>query len=338
MTKRKDGTYQAQVTIQVNGKPKIKYFYGKTQRNVRKKMLAYQGEIERGMLFEEVADKWDTAHREAVTYNAHRTYSVPYKMALESFSGVPVNQITPIDVNNHIKRLAARGYSLRTVKAHIALLNMIFNYAIIQEYCNENPAALIKPPRGLKTTQRELPNEIDIPIIEQSVDKPFGLFAYLLLNMGCRRGEALALTYEDIDFQNKTITVNKSIYFEGNAPIVKSTKTKAGDRVIILLDRLADQLDKNGKGYLFHMEDGRPLTQTAFRRRWDSYIKATGITTTPHQLRHLFATVLYEADIDEATTKELMGHSSIAVTRNVYTHIRKTKIDAAASVLNAYLS
>ena len=165
----------------------------------------------------------------------------------------------------------------------------------------------------------------------ESFKVSFGIFAYFLLYTGCRRGEALALRYEDIDYENKTILINKSLYWQGNKAEIKSTKTKAGTRSIILLDALAAKLPK-GTGYVFGGD--APLTNTAFRRRWDKYIKISGVTATCHQLRHLFATILYECGIDEKLAQELLGHSSITVTRNVYTHIRRQHLSAAAQMLN----
>lgn len=337
MTKRKDGLWQESITVKEKGKKKVKYFYGRTKAEVKKKMLAYQGQLEHGRLFSAVADDWDTEHRETVSYNGHQMYKSAYAMALERFGDTPVQDITPTDINVYIQQIASKGYALRTVKAHISLLNLIFNYAILNGECLSNPAETVRPPRGLKSTPRTLPDDANIAIIENAVSHPFGLFPFLLLYTGCRRGEALALTYEDIDFKNKTISVNKSVYFESNTPVIKHPKTAAGERTIMLLDHLAEHLNPKSKGYVFCMPDGSLLTQTAFRRRWDRYVKDTGITTTPHQLRHLFATILYEAQIDEKSTQEIMGHSSITVTRNIYTHIRRKKFDAVSDALNQYL-
>ncbi|MGE4277206.1 MAG: tyrosine-type recombinase/integrase [Lawsonibacter sp.] len=160
--------------------------------------------------------------------------------------------------------------------AHIAVLNMIFNFAIYSGYIEVNPAASIKPPSGLKTTRHELPEDNCVKIVEQSVDMDFELFAYLLLYTGMRRGEAMALKWEDIDFDAKVIHVSKSIYYDNNKPVVKAPKSEAGTGDIILLDRLAEHLPKKKHGYIFE-RNGQPFTLSAFQKRWRKYCLEAGL-------------------------------------------------------------
>ena len=332
MTKRKDGLWQEQMTVIENGQKKSKYFYGHTKREVLDKIAAYQGKAERGPLFEDVADEWDTAHREAVSYNGHRAYSVPYKATVDRFRGIPIRDITAQDVNLYIDGISNQGYAKRTVKGYVSLLNLIYVYAINNGYCATNPAAFVTVSPRLKTEKRGVPDQSEIEKIKINVNEPFGLFAFFLLYTGCRRGEALALTYDDIDYANKTIRIDKSLYWINNQPHIKETKTEAGTRTIILLDVLRKKLPKK-TGYVFGI-NGQPFTAIAWRRRWEKYVENTSLKVTPHQLRHLFATVLYECGIDEKMAQELMGHSSIKVTRDIYTHIRQGKMADAAQMLN----
>lgn len=334
MFKRKDNGLWQEVLREYNGQPlrPPKYFYGKTQAEVKKKINEYKLEQERSETFGAVLDLWAEEHENEVSYNAHKAYSVPIISAREAFGDTPILEITAQDIDRHIKSIAAKGYAKRTVQVHLTLFNLVFDYAILHGYCTSNPASVVSVPKNLKTTKRVLPPESDIEKIKNSRSIPFGMFAYILLYTGCRRGELLALTYEDIDYNAKTININKSLYWQGNKPCIKSTKTKAGDRTIILLDVLAETLPK-GKGYIFG--GSKPMTNTAYRRAWDKYKKLSGVDLTPHQLRHLYATILYECGIDEKMAQELLGHSNISVTRNIYTHIRQQKISAAAEMLNA---
>ncbi len=336
MKKRKDGYYQTQLTIEVNGEKKQKYFYGKTEAEVRRKIAEFNGEVERGKLFGEVATEWRNEHFSKVAYKTTECYNAPLKRIQEQFAQRRIKDITPQQVGLFINNVSKHGFSLRTVRAHIAVLNMIFKFAVLNGYTASNPAEYVKPPNGLKTTRREIPSEDQIELIKTSYNKPFGLFAYFLLYTGCRRGELLALRYEDIDFEKKVIHINKSVYINNNQPIIKSTKTESGTRDIILLDHLAEQLDKNKSGLLFDM-DGHPLTLSAFQKRWAKYQRESGVNITPHQIRHAYATILYEAGIDEMIAKDLLGHANISTTRNIYTHIRKTKKEAAAQMLNDFL-
>lgn len=239
--------------------------------------------------------------------------------------------MTPQEIAAYINELALKRYAKRTVQLHLSFLNMVFDYAIINGYTDSNPARVVKLPKNLKVTKRELPSEADIQKVKDNISAPFGLFPFFIMCTGLRRGEALGLKYSDIDFKKKTISVVRSVYYESNQPLLKEPKTEAGKRTVILLDVLADKLPK-GKGYVFGGD--KPMTQIMFKHAWARYKKATGITFTPHQLRHLYATLLYEAGIDEKLAQELMGHSSITTTHNIYTHIRQAKLENAAALLN----
>lgn len=176
-----------------------------------------------------------------------------------------------------------------------------------------------------------------------SFDKSFGEFAYTILFTGCRRGEALALQWKDIDFKKNTITVNKSVNYNGdnqNTPIISPhTKSEAGMRTVVMLDCLKNRLQsikQEPEKYIFGGDT--PPTKTALRHKWKKYLKETGLSITPHQLRHAYATILYDAGIDVKSAQELMGHSNISLTQNIYTHISKSRREQTAESLNEYVN
>lgn len=327
MIKRADGRWQEAITI--NGKRK--YFYGTTKAEVLRKLRDFSEGREHGEKFAVVADQWDRWHEGEVTYKGHIAYRSAYKAAVARFGSQRVDDITSQEIAAYINELAKKRYAKRTVQLHLSFLNMVFDYAALNGYGTNNPARIVRLPKNLKTTKRELPDDADIQRVKDNISAPFGLFAFFIMCTGLRRGEALALTYNDIDFDRKTISVTKSVYYESNQPLVKEPKTEAGKRTVVLLDILAKELPK-GKGYVFGGE--KPMSQIMFRHAWERYKKATGITFTPHQLRHLYATLLYEAGIDEKLAQELMGHSSITTTHNIYTHIRQKRLESAAAQLN----
>lgn len=331
MTKRSDGRWVETVTID----GKRKYFYGKTKAEVLKKIrdatVKDEPEEPSGPTFKEIAQAWDKAHEAAVSYNGHRVYRQPYKRAVAELGDVRLQELTSQDVDLYIRRVAAEGFAKRTVQEYLSCVNLILEHAQLHGQLLYNPAAIVRVPAKLKTGQRTLPGQDDIEMVKKNVDAPFGLFAYFLLYTGCRRGEALALTWDDVDMEKKVIRISKSLYWVGNKPEIKETKTAAGTRSVILLDALAKRLQP-GKGYVFGGET--PLTGVMYKHRWAGYVKATGVTFTPHQLRHLYATILYECGVDEKIAQELMGHASIRVTRDVYTHIRQQQMDKVAQLLN----
>lgn len=287
--------------------------------------------------FNKIADAWEIYHFSRIKYKTAEAYTAPLRRIKEHFRNMPFEQLSAMQIQAYISELAKQQYARRTVQMHLDIIRMICNYGILQGYAITNPSSAVSIPKGLHTEKRELPTDMEMEIVKTSWNKPFGLFAYFLLYSGLRRGEALALTYGDINFTDKVIHVNKSVSFEGNIPVLKSTKTEAGTRDVILLDILADKLDHNGKGLLFG-DKGKLLSKTQFRRRWAAYQKEMELTLTPHQLRHGFATILYEAEIADKDAQELLGHSNISVTRNIYTHIRQSRKQETATKLNAFVA
>ena len=356
--KRQDGLYQVSVTITERGKKVRKYFYGRTQQEAKRKMMNYQNKLEAGRTFEEVANEWEEEHFQEIEAGTQASYSPALKRALETFGNMDISSISPLDVKRSAAKMGAQGYAHHTVSIYLCVLNQIFDYAIQNEDITENPAATIKVPKGLKTGARELPTDEQLEIIKTHTDEEFGLFPFFLLYTGLRRGEALALQWKDIDFGNRTISVTKSVtYAEGNQPIIKGTKTKSGNRDVILLDRLAVKLFPRQEKKSYYVFGGKePLTETIYRHKWRNYCLSTGMyeektqykregrkrkvvtvktpNITPHQLRHAFATILFEAGISERDAMGLMGHNNIAVTQDTYTHIRKSHMEETARKLN----
>lgn len=347
MKKRPDGRYVQTVTVEKNGVKTRKSFYGKSRAEVTQKVMAYRGEQTDDKLFEEVAWEFRKWHEANSAYKTWECYSAPFKRILETFSGSKVNSVTPRQVNELVSSVAKLGYSKRTVSAHRTLMNMIYDFAILHGYVETNPAEYVKIPKGLSQEKRELPEEKVIEIIKANKDHSFGLLPYFILYTGCRRGEALAVRYEDLDYENSQITINKSVYFKNNTPNIKKPKTKSGIRKVPLLNPLKDVIAKRESGYIFGSGD-KLITNSAFSKRWKRYCLDTGLAyidedgktkyvITLHQLRHAYATILYEAGIDDKLAQEILGHSSIVTTRNIYTHIKETKIHEATEKLNDFI-
>ena len=344
MKRRKDGRWAKTVTI---NKKRV-FFYStaeterQAERDIAKQLLEYAEKEEQGKTFKEVSEEWSSAHFETIEYNTQKYYRASLKQINEYFGNEMIADITPTNIKVFIDKISYEGYALKTVKSRLLVLNLIFKYAVIQRYAENNPCTYITAPKNLKKTRREAPEEEEIQVVKNSIYIEFGFFAYFILYTGLRRGEALALRYSDIDYENKLITVNKSIYHKNNVPHEKTPKTSAGIRTVVLLDNLIPLLKKRKKTddkneLVFGNDSGRWLTNGQFQSLWENYVKQTQLKITPHQLRHAYATILYEAGIDEKDAQELMGHTTIQLTRDIYTHISKTRKKITADRLNKFV-
>ncbi len=290
MKKRADGRYQKAVTIK--GKKHI--FYGKTVAEINKKILAFQEKEEKGKLFAEVAEQWYYSIVDSISPTTVKGYKPAKNNAIAEFGEMYLCDITAMDISRYLEKFKLKGSAYKTVLTKLQIVRQVFDFAILRGYANNNPANVVKVPTGLKRTKREAPEFDVVDKIKNSNGNTFSLFALIGLYTGCRRGEILALQYEDFDFENNTINICKSVYHEPNKAYIKQPKTQSGKRVLPLLEPLKAIVQPlKIKGYLF-TDNGVLLSNQQAVTLWEHYCKETNIKLTPHQLRHAYATRLYE--------------------------------------------
>lgn len=285
----------------------------------------------------DAADAWKNVRFEQLSYKTVEAYKPVYRRLTARFGAEVLEHVEARDVSAWLQALASEGYAKRTVQLHRDMLSQIYNYAIGAGLTKYNPVDHCAMPRGLAAGTRGIAPDAALEAVRDGARLPFGLFALVCLYAGLRRGEALALRYEDIDRAAGVIHVTKAVEFVGNVPRLKEPKTKSGRRDVLLLDVLAEALPLSGSGYLFPGDDGELLTKEAYMWRWVKYCAQIGHKLTAHQLRHGYATILYEAGVADKDAQEQMGHSRIEITRNVYTHISSAQRSRTAAKLNRYL-
>ena len=320
MTKRKDGLWQE--VLKINGK--IKYFYGKTKQEVLRKVREYQEKQATGKLFSEVANEWWTDHQENLAWNTAKSYLPAKKRAVEQFGDKPIKDITPSEISRYIKGFS-KTHADKTVRTQLLIFNLIFKYAVDMGDTTYNTARDLEVPQGLSKNKITSPSQEDIEKVKQSYDCTFGAFAYWALYTGLRRGELLALNWEDVDIKNRTITVNKSVYHINNKPHIKKPKTETSIGTVPILDALLKKITHKKKGLIFPNTKGEYISNTQFKRLWSLYQRDTGINATPHQFRHAYATMLFEAGIPPEEMQILLRHAQLSTTMDIYTDIRDQK-------------
>ena len=336
MYKRADGRWCEKVSE--NGI--TTYVYAKTERELLKKLRQREFGIHHGDFFEDVAADWKEEHFATMKPNSRKPYNGAYNRAVDHLSGIRINDIKRDDIQKLIDEMKRQDFAKKTVATQLLVLNLIFKYAKLHDRGSINPCELIEPPKNLKKTKRQMPSEEDIQKIIENVDSdPFGLFAYFLYYTGCRFGEALALQGKDIDLKTNEIHITKSLYFDNGAKI-GTTKTESGNRTVPLLDCLIDHLPKLKKQqYLFsHLADrSEPFTQKRIFTQWKKYQERVGITCTPHQLRHGFATLLFDAGFTAKDAQPLLGHATLEMTMDIYTHITAKRARSNVDKLNDFI-
>ena len=218
-----------------------------------------------------------------------------------------------------------------------------------------------------KAKPREAPeDEIVRQIREKAGTAYFGLFALFLISTGLRRGEALGVQWQNVDFKTGWISCSKAVTHRGSiAKVVNRTKTAAGIRKVPILPDLAKLLKRPAgaadEDFIFFGEDPKkPMPLSTYERRWRHYCIEMGFvedspeervskqgkhyvvhhyktTLTAHNFRHGYATLLFEAEVDELTAQRLIGHANISTTHAIYTHLRQKKQKSSVDKLVDYV-
>lgn len=343
---RPDGRYQGKWHELVDGKPvgQRHTICDRDPERLYRRIL--EKETPAAETFGIVAQEWWEAHAEKLSRGTQTTYRSPFDNAIKEFGNRPLYSITPADINAELLRLKVEEKSYKYAATVRSIYKQIFDYAIATRRLKENPVTAIYVPRGMRRGRRTSPEKDIIDRVKNNFDKPFGEFAALLYYTGIRTEEAAALTWGDIG--ENSIRINKAMDLHGT-PKLKSTKTSAGERELPILIPLRKYLVKPDEAeqtdYLFS-ENGKPYTRSQITSRWLNWCKQSGLAeqkvfsnrhrgerecsrtewrpmVTPHQLRHHFATVLFEAGFDELATQNIMGHEDIETTRRIYTTLRK---------------
>ena len=351
-TLRKDGRYMATYTDERTGTRKC--LYDRDPEKLYWKLQDAQTPVsERPYTFRQIAEDWERLHREEISHRTWVNYLPHYQHILSIHGNKQIDEVTALDIINHLTAAKAKGYSATVVNSIRSIYRMIFDHAIANDLAKYNPAVSVKLPKGLKRGKRTAPTDAQIKTIFGNADQPFGLFPLLLLCTGLRKSEALALTWDDVDLIKKEITITKSLdYAVGASPVVKSPKTDAGFRTVPIVDILGSALQiakaASVSPYLFPAQEsnrsgkgGGYMTLRGYEGAWMRYCENAGLiedgkpTLTAHNLRHGTATLMFEMGVDELTAQRILGHSRVEVTREIYTELREGQNRKSVEKFNA---
>ncbi len=366
ISQRKDGKWQGRVNLgkDINGKRKQKYFYGDTEKEVKKKLKDYflSGEKYNAnniakMTLEEFLVDW----LENILVNTLKPKSYAIKEYIIKQQIVPrigclqINSIVATDIQQMVNNMIKEGLSYSTIKKAYDTLNQRFKLAISQEQVNKNPTLGVILPKQINKKNSEIryfSEEQCKELIKESRRTQgcnnqnvyrLGELVPFLIYTGLRIGEAIALEWNDIDDKNNTITINKNVVEVKSKETEKyvlekqdSTKTDSSTRIIPMSNGAKECIKSlkkiNGdKKFVFASQTGKYISPSNFSRMFRGIQKALKYETIlgVHSLRHTFATLMLNKGIDVKIVSELLGHSNVSVTYNIYIHtIQSQKIKA----------
>lgn len=315
---------------------KRKYIRGKTQEELDKKVNAIKMELGLGIdvsdttLVRDYADQW------------YRTTRAPYVKPNTVAANLAVleNHIYPYIGNMqiravkpaHIREIMFRCSSLGR-ESQTRILNLmkgIFATAVDDNIIIRSPVPTQMKASG-KTAEETKPltPQQEKDLLQAAKGHISYPFVFTMLHTGMRRGEVTALMWSDIDYDAEVIHIRRHVVtsYQGKASVEPGAKTSAGVRDIpmpkALMEFLKDWQQSSRSVYVFPNSKGTVYSSSAFGVLWETLNKRAGFHTHPHQLRHTYATKLFEAGLDLKQVQYIMGHENMNVTMNIYTHYRE---------------
>lgn len=341
--KRSDGYYEYKciVSRKYDGTPVYKSFYSKKSKaDARAKAEAYKVSLateknsKEQMTFHKWLDIFLESQKSKVKSN---TYTIKYYGIIKNhirqyFHDVPLDSIKKSDIEDYMNSL---DFAKSTMKNHINCLSRIFSEAVDNGYIDYNPCRNIKvvgtKSGVVKKTYTADQAEL---VLAYSRIHIYGLPVHLMLSYGLSRSEMLGIKYEDVDFDNLTISINKAVTsgnrFESGS-IESSTKNKYRNREIAISQETADFIKEQCQhGYIsFPNRDKTPCVET-FRFRYEKFMKdmqkhyaEQGIdipVLTPHELRHTRASIWVNSGKNLFAIAQQLGWSDLSMLRKVYGH------------------
>jgi integrase len=277
------------------------------------------------------------------------------KHVVARVGSIPIQKLRAADLQAVYAAMAKDGLSDRTrLHTHRVTFTML-KHAVRWGVVARNVASLLDPPR---VAHREI--EILSPTQVRSVldalqGKPLHAIATLLLGTGLRRGEALALRWQDLDLDGGALRVEQALEeTPRGGRQFKPPKNKHSRRTVTLPSSIVALLrahrtamqEQNlafGLGRLaadalvFPNWDGGPRSPHAVTNEWRKAMRAAGLKASLHSLRHTHASTLIAAGLDVLSISRRLGHASPVLTLSVYGHLFKTD-DRAAAIMEAALT
>lgn len=366
------------IGVDQNGNDIVKWISGKTKRELEEARKQVEDQYifnvnqRDDRIFGEFAVEWFAVRKRpglsASSVEAYRTALNVH--ILPVFGERMLRSITPIDLQEFINGFA--GSSTTKITMIQSTLKGIFTAAYDDRILMYDPSIHLKKPTARETTEKRALTPDERMRVESVCEThEDGLYLALLYYLGVRPGEARGLQWGDIDWEEGFVHVQRDIDYKAGSAAGK-LKTKSSDRVLPLPQKLAAILwprkSRPDRFILTGPVSGGALSKSSAERAWVRLMVACDMAEavpdedrpqrvagkdnrdardlrklykpiiTPHTMRHNYATMCWENNIDVYSAMRLLGHSSIKTTMDIYTHLTNSQLDKMSEMVDDMFS
>jgi integrase len=340
------------------------YVSAKTKSETEQKLRQSMTDADRGLTFDagsltlgDYLDRWlNDSMRDTVRDTTFERYEQIVRMHIKPALGRgKLKSLTPTHLRALYKeKLQSR--SPRTVQYIHVTLHKALKQAVDDGLVPRNVTEAVKPPQVKREEIRPLTSEQVNVFLEAAREDRLKALYVLAIHTGLRQGELLGLKWEDVDLEAGTLQVRRTLITAKGGPVLSAPKTKGSRRSVKLtqsavkalrshLQRQLGEIDRMGalwraNSLIFASEGGDPLDRRYLtNHRFKPLLKRAGLPPIRfHDLRHTCATLLLGANVNPKIVSELLGHASIAITLDTYSHVLPNMQSEAAEALENALS
>ncbi len=357
--------YRGAYVVQTLEGPKRRYVSGKTRDEVHDKLIEALGNRSQGFVFDagsltvgEYLTRWlKDSVRGTVrvsTYEVHRHMIEPH--IVPTLGRLKLKDLNPAHVRGFYREKLDSGLSAATVRKMHSVLRKALKQAVMDGLIPRNVCESVKPPKIERKEITPLDREQAKALLEAAGGDRLAALYVLAVHTGMREGELLGLKWEDADLERGVLRLRRALVREGGKTALGDLKTAKSRRSVRLTRAAADalrshlerQLEEMGRlgslyqpgGLVFATESGTLINPSNLRNRsFKPLLKRAGLPDICfHDLRHTCATLLLSQGTHPKLVQELLGHATIAMTLDTYSHFLPSMGDQTVRAMEAALS
>lgn len=353
---RADGRWEAMLTyLDANGARKRISFYGRTAEAALAKLDAGRDRAGRQepvkdsvQRFSTYVDHWITAvlepgDKKPTTIDQNR--GLARNHVIPALGAKPIGQVLPSDITAMLARMKRAGLSDSTRKSVFLVTRVILSSAVVDGLIAVNPATKLTTPKVHREEAVYLTPDESRLLVANLDGLRYEAAVRLMLATGMRRGEVAGLDWADVDIANGSLRVRRTVGRVGGELVASTPKTEKSRRSIplgsstveVLKSHRAAQAAERLKagelwqdcGRVFVTEFGGPIEPRNLLRTVEIAARKAGITATAHALRHAAGSAMVAAGHSLPTVRDILGHSSVSITGDIYSHPTEAAARAA---------